>query len=227
MNKALLLLGAVAAGAAGFAISRSSSAVVGDGGPPVPDSPGEPFRVTASSGRTYDVRFVKAFDTEAGHQTFYDVLDLQGNRLLRYTQFGSDMDSRVYIVSPLSMSDPRVDQVMRDFGIRFEGGANTDEMSIELAAGTKLLPGQLLVMAGEYLATVSVPFPKSVLVSASLISNALTEQGFRQVAVFTKAPADWPISKDGDYFIQAVWDKNAKIFTLPREVVDIRSRALA
>jgi hypothetical protein len=227
MNKALIVLGLAAVGA-GVAVAVNANAVPKDDADPVPpDGSGATFHVTANSGTEYDVTLVKVFDTEGGKQTFWDLF-VGDDRIVRYTQLDDDMNSRVYIASPLSQSDPRLDRALRDFGIRFEGGAVSSDMpEVVLASDVHTLPGQLMVMPGEYLATVAVPFPKSLVVSASLIKGALQEQGFRQVAVFTSAPSSWPISKDGDYFIQCVWSGEPRLFQLPKEVTDLRSRGEA
>lgn len=224
------LAAAVLGGVALVATSRVSAATVSDDAEPTPDdsTDGPQFTVQASDGTKYVVQFQKAFETEAGHQTFWDLFDASGNRLVRYAQLDDDKSSRTFIVSPLSMTSPILDKAMRDFGIQFIGGAITDSLpNVVLASDVKTLPGQLLVLPGEYLATAVVNFPKSVVVNASLISAALKEQGFRQVAVFTSAPKGWPISTDGDYFVQCVWDGAPKVFQLPPEVTDLRSRALA
>jgi hypothetical protein len=228
-NKALVVLGLAAIGT-GLAVAVNASATPKDDAGPVPpdgDGSGATFNVTANSGVNYDVTLVKVFDTEGGKQTFWDLF-IGDDRIVRYTQLDDDMNSRVYIASPLAQSDPRLDLALRDFGIRFEGGAISDDMpEVVLASDVQTLPGQLMVLPGEYLATASVSFPKSLVVTAALIKGALQEQGFRQVAVFTSPPADWPISKSGDYFIQCVWAGQPRLFQLPKEVTDLRSRSEA
>lgn len=222
MNKAALLAVGVLGVGAFYAAKSGAFTADDDAGPTPPDSDEGPvFTVTANSGAVYEVHHVKTFDTESGKQSFWDVFDLQG-RVLRYSQLENDTNSRIFIVSPRAMNDPAVDLVMRDFGIRFEGGA----VAIP-ATQTTTLPGQIMVAAGHWMATVNVTFPKSILISASLIKATLEEQGWKQVSVYTSVPQFWPISKNGNYFIEANWDRPAQIFQVPSEVVDIKSSAQA
>lgn len=230
IKPAVIIIGGLAAlGGIALAVSEAQAHLPednDDAGPVPPDSTEGPvFHVTASDGHSYVVKFVKAFEVEAGHQVFWDVFDTEGNRLVRYTQVGEDDNTRTFIVSPLGVGDTHLDEAMKDFGVHFEGGPIATP-AVATGDELRVLPGQLLVTPGEYLATIDVGFPKSMVVSASLIKGGLKDQGFRQVAVFTSAPKDWPISKDGNYFVQAVWDKSPKIFNVPGEVVDIRSRGL-
>jgi len=207
---ALVVLGAGAA----MAYGSSSSA------------PGE-FEVTGRSGTVYKVKHVKAFALDDGRkQAFWDLF-VGGNRILRYSQLDADRDSRIFIVSPLGPTDPRVGVAMEDFGIRFAGGPIAELVSSTKPTSGPLLAGQIVVSPGPWAATASVAFPKSLLVNASLIRAALQEQGWRQVNVMTEAPRDWPLSRNGDYFVEAVWSGKPRIFQVPPEVVDIRSRALA
>lgn len=220
---ALLILGVVGGGLALAASSAHASS--GDDTDPIPpdSTDGPVFTVTASSGAVYEVHFVKSFDTESGKQSFWDVFDIQG-RVLRYSQLEDDTNSRIFIVSPRGPNGPGVSQVMNDFGIRFEGGVVAIPAS---DTQPQIVPGQVLISAGEWLGTADIGFPKSLLVSASLIKAAMQEQGFTQVSVFTEAPKDWPISKNGNYFVQALWEGPPKIFKVPSEVVDLKSNALA
>jgi hypothetical protein len=189
------------------------------------DKPGS-FTVTGKSGTVYTVKFVKAFSLPDGRkQSFWDLF-VGPLRIVRYSQLENDRDSRVFIVSPLGPTDPRVGVAMTDFGITFVGGPVAELVSTT-ATPAPLLAGQVVVSPGSWMATADVGFPKSVVVSAGLIRDALKEQGWRQVNVMTKAPANWPISKEGNYFVEAVWSGAPRIFQLPSEVVDIRSRALA
>src|SRR5882724_390299 len=74
------------------------------------------FKETGASGEKWDVRFVKAFDTAQGRQTFWDVF-LNGARILRYSQLGELKGSRQFIDSPLPLTDNRVREAGTDFGI--------------------------------------------------------------------------------------------------------------
>lgn len=188
--------------------------------------PGE-FEVTGSSGTTYTVKFVKAFKLEDGRkQSFWDLF-VGPLRVVRYSQLEDDKTSRVFIVSPLGPTDPRVGVAMSDFGISFAGGPVAELVSSTKPQSAPLLAGQIVVSPGAWMATADIGFPKSLLVTAALIRDALKEQGWTQVNVMTSAPANWPISKQGNYFVEAVWNKAPRIFQLPAEVVDIKSRALA
>jgi hypothetical protein len=205
---------ALTAVSVGVAMAASSS-----------DKPGS-FSVTGKSGTAYTVKFVKAFTLPDGRkQSFWDVF-VGPLRILRYSQLESDRDSRVFIVSPLGPTDPRVGVAMADFGITFVGGPLAELVSTT-ATPAPLLAGQVVVSPGSWMATADVGGLKALVVSASLIRDALKEQGWRQVNVMTTAPANWPLSKNGNYFIEAVWSGPPRIFQVPAEVVDIRSRALA
>lgn len=229
MNKAALaVVGLAAVGGVALAV-RANAKTSDDAGPTPPDATSGPeFDVQASSGHIYKVRFVKAFETESGNQTFWDLFTPDVNeplRILRYSQLEDDINSRIFITSPLTDNHPAIDAAMRDFGIRFEGGPIAIQVS-DTAPPPQLLPGQVLVSPGHWMATVDVGFPKNLLVSASLIKAALEEQGWRGVAVFTSVPSFWPLSKEGNYFIEANWDKSARIFQVPSEVVDLKSNAV-
>lgn len=212
---------AIALGVVALTVVGVGVAVAASKGPP-----GGEFDVTGKSGTRYRVKFVKQFALPDGRkQAFWDLF-VGGQRIVRYSQLDADRDSRVFIVSPLAPTDPRIGVAMSDFGIEFAGGPLA-----ELVAGTPapaaLLAGQVVVSPGAWMATADVGFPKSLVVSAALIRDALTQQGWRQVNVMTTAPKDWPISRNGNYFIEAVWSGAPRIFQLPSEVVDLRSRALA
>lgn len=234
MNKAIIGVGVVGAIALVAVNSKAIGSALGigdDAGPTPPDSKDGPvFPVTADSGAVYEVHFVKSFDTESGKQSFWDIFDIQG-RILRYSQLEDDTNSRIFIVSPREAGDefgrgrdPSIDLAMRDFGIRFEGGpVVTPVVAIE---EIKTLPGQVLVTEGHWMATADIGFPKNLIVSASLIKAALEEQGWSAVSVFTTVPEFWPISKNGNFFIEGNWNKPAKIFAVPSEVVDIKSNAI-
>lgn len=242
MSKATLaLVGLAVVGGGLFAASKAGAfdGLLGNGddaGPTPPDSTDGPvFTVTANSGAVYEVRFAKAFETEAGHQTFWDVFDIQG-RVLRYSQLEDDITSRVFIVTPRNQGDgsgrnrdPAIDIVMNDFGIAFEGGQTIDDdtAAIVLTSGMAVPTGQTMVSPGHWMATADVGFPESVLVSASLIKGALEEQGWKRVAVYTSPPSDWPITKEGNYFIEGDWDGPARLFSVPSQVVAMRSNAVA
>lgn len=223
-NAAKLILGAAVVGGVALAVSRASAK--DDAGPTPPDSTSGPvFQVTADSGAVYEIHFVKAFDTESGKQSFWDVFDIQG-RILRYSQLEDDTNTRIFIVSPRGPNDPAIDLVMRDFGIRFEGGPIAVPVS-DTAQVPQLQAGQVLVSPGHWMATADIGFPKNLIVSASLIKAALEEQGWRRVSVYTSVPNFWPISKNGNFFIEADWDKTAHIFQVPPEVIDLKSNAVA
>lgn len=227
----LPVLGIAAIGAGVAVLATNAYGSSDDAGPTPPDeTDGPEFEVTASSGAVYLVKFVKAFDTESGKQSFWDVFDIQG-RVLRYSQLESDTNSRIFIVSPRGPNGPGVDFVMRDFGIRFEGGPVSEPISDSVLVSNpdsiRILPGQVLVSQGHWMATADVGFPKNLLVSASLIKAALEEQGWKRVSVFTTPPSTWPLSKNGNYFVEADWDRNAQIMSVPPEVVDMRSNAVA
>lgn len=229
-NNLLPVLGIAAIGAGvAFAASKAYGSSDDAGSTPPDSTDGPVFDVTASSGAVYQVRFVKAFDTESGKQSFWDVFDIQG-RVLRYSQLEDDTNSRIFIVSPRGPNGPGVDLVMRDFGIRFEGGPVSDPIPAAVLVnnpeGVKLLPGQILVSQGAWMATADVGFPQNLVLSAGLIKAALEEQGWRQVAVFTSPPSSWPISKNGNFFVEAVWSRDAQIMSVPPQVVDIRSNSL-
>lgn len=242
MSKAMLaVVGLAVVGGAVFAASKAGAFGSGDdAGPTPPDSTDGPvFTVTANSGAVYEVHFVKEFDTEAGKQTFWDVFDIQG-RILRYSQLEDDINSRVFIMTAREEGDeqgggrdPSIDLAIRDFGLDFKGGP-IGAPEVILASGSngvpmlpQMGPGQTFVSPGHWMATADVAFPKSVLISASLIKAALEEQGWRHVAVFTSPPQFWPISKDGNYFIEADWDRPARLFSVPPEVVQMKSNATA
>lgn len=230
MKGKALAFGLVAVAALGVGIAAAASSK---------STPGE-FVVKGRSGTTYTVKFVKAFDlkntgafitssgdsSDARKQVFWDVFS-GDQRLVRYTQLDSATDTRVYITSPLGPTDPRVALVMDDFGIKFAGGPVAELVASTKPTPAPLLAGQIVVSPGAWMATADIGFPKSLIVSASLIRDALKEQGWTQVNVMTKAPSNWPISKNGNYFVEAVWSRSPRIFQLPSEVVDIRSRALA
>lgn len=230
MNKAAAVVGLGVVGAGVF-VAMKSAAIADFVNPPTPpdSTDGPVFDVTADSGAVYQVRFVKAFDTESGKQSFWDVFDIQG-RVLRYSQLEDDTNSRIFIISPRGPNGPGVDLVMRDFGIRFEGGPVSDPIPeavlINNPDSVKLLPGQVLVSQGHWMATADIGFPQNLIVSASLIKAALEEQGWRNVAVFTSPPSSWPISKNGNYFVEATWQQDARIMSVPPQVVDMRSNAL-
>lgn len=213
--KGKLVLGVVAAVVVvgGVALAASSGS-----------KPGA-FNVTGRSGTQYRVVFVKAFTLPDGRkQSFWDLF-VGDARILRYAQLENDTDSRVLIVSPLSETDPRIPIAMSDFGVRFEGGPTAQLVSSVTPAS--LPKGQIVVSPGAWIATADVGFPKSLVVTKDLIAGALRDQGWRQVNVMTEAPKDWPLSRSGNYFVEAVWPGQPRIFQLPDEVTDIRSRALA
>lgn len=229
-NNLLPVLGIAAVGAGLAFVASKAYGSSDDAGATPPDSTDGPvFDVTADSGAVYQVKFVKAFDTESGKQSFWDVFDIQG-RVLRYSQLESDTNSRIFIVSPRGPNGPGVDLVMRDFGIRFEGGPVSDPIPeavlINNPDAVKILPGQILVSPGHWMATADVGFPQNLVLSASLVKAALEEQGWRDVAVFTSAPSSWPLSKNGNYFAEATWKQDARVMSVPPQVVDIRSNAL-
>ncbi len=74
------------------------------------------FAAKGKSGNNWSVRFVKAFTTTQGKQTFWDVF-LNGTRILRYSQLGELLGSRTFIDSPFSTSDQRVRAAAADFGV--------------------------------------------------------------------------------------------------------------
>lgn len=216
MKGSAVVVGVLALTAVGVGVAMAASSG---------DKPGS-FSVTGKSGTAYTVKFVKAFTLPDGRkQSFWDVF-VGPLRILRYSQLESDRDSRVFIVSPLGPTDPRVGVAMTDFGITFVGGPLAELVSTT-ATPAPLLAGQVVVSPGSWMATADVGGLKALVVSASLIRDALKEQGWRQVNVMTTAPANWPLSKNGNYFIEAVWSGPPRIFQVPAEVVDIRSRALA
>lgn len=224
-NAAMAVVGLAVVGGVAFAVSKASASGDDAGTTPPDSKDGPEFDVQAQSGIIYKVRFVKAFETESGNQTFWDIFTPDANeplRVLRYSQLEDDINTRIFVSSPLPENHPAVDQAMRDFGIRFEGGP-----IFIPAAQTTTLPGQVMVSPGHWMATASIGFPKNLLVSASLIKAALEEQGWRNVAVFTSVPKFWPISKDGDYFIEGDWTRDAQFFQVPSEVVDLKSTAVA
>jgi hypothetical protein len=228
-NNLLPVLGIAAIGAGVAFVASKAYGSSDDAGTTPPDAPGPVFDVTASSGAVYQVQHVKTFDTESGKQSFWDVFDIQG-RVLRYSQLENDANSRVFIVSPRGPNGPGVDLVMRDFGIRFEGGPISDPIPEAVLVNNpdsiKVLPGQVLVSPGVWMATADVGFPQNLVVSAGLIKAALEEQGWRQVSVYTDAPPSWPLSKNGNYFVEAVWNQEAQIMSVPPQVVDMRSNSL-
>lgn len=240
MKAGLAIVGLAVVGGVAFAASKAGAfdGLLGagdDAGPTPPDSDDGPvFTVEANSGAVYQVKFVKAFETESGNQTFWDVYDIQG-KVLRYSQLEDDINSRVYIMTARAEGDesgrgrdPAIDIVMRDFGLDFKGGPiGAPEVILTGGAMPTVGPGQTLVSPGHWMATADVPFPQSVLVSASLIKAALEEQGWRRVAVFTSPPRDWPISKQGNYFIEGDWDRPARLFSVPSAVVQMKSNTLA
>lgn len=214
MRAAPIVLGlvAVAVVAGGVALASKSS------------RPGV-FEVTGKSGTQYRVVAVKQFMMPNGQRQAFMDLFVGDLRILRYTQLDEDMESRILIGSPLEQNDPRILIALRDFGVRFEGGPAVAHLVAD--TGGKLPDGQIVVSPGLWQATADVGFPKSLLVSAAVIRDALKAQGWRQVNVMTSAPKDWPLSREGNYFIEAIWSGNPRIFALPSEVKDIRSRALA
>lgn len=230
-NAAIAVVGLVVVGGAALAINSAVASAKGkdDAGPTPPDATSGPeFNVQASSGLVYKVRFVKAFETESGHQTFWDVFTPDINeplRILRYSQLEDDTNTRIFISTPLPDNHPAIDAVMRDFGVRFEGGAIATLVS-DTAPLPQLLPGQVMVSQGHWMATANIGFPKNLIVSASLIKAALEEQGWNRVSVFTSLPSHWPLSKEGNFFIEADWTKNARLFQVPSEVVDLKSNAV-
>lgn len=90
------------------AVSKANAAT------PAPGQASHP--ATGKSGRNWDVRFVKAFTTTEGKQTFWDVF-LSGTRILRYSQLGELKGSRSFIDSPFATSDARVRDAAADFGV--------------------------------------------------------------------------------------------------------------
>jgi hypothetical protein len=183
------------------------------------------FEVTGRSGSQYRVVFVKQFPTDNGGKiSFWDVF-VGDARILRYSQIDNDTGSRVLIVSPLEQNDPRILIALQDFGVRFEGGPAVAHLVAD--PGGKLPKGQIVVSPGAWAATVDVGFPKSIVVSVALIRDSLKAQGWQQVNVMKTAPKDWPLSREGNYFVEAVWTAAPRIFALPAEVKDVRSRALA
>jgi len=75
------------------------------------------FKEQGRSGTNWEVRFVKAFDTAQGRQTFWDIF-LNGSRIMRYSQLGELKSSRQFIDSPLPLTDNRVRMAGTDFAVQ-------------------------------------------------------------------------------------------------------------
>ncbi len=88
-----------------------------------------------------------------------------------------------------------------------------------------LKPGEELVQQGRYVAVASVPFPASLIASAPLIAQKLTEKGFSNVQVSTEKPAGFPLASEGDYYLSVTWKNAPQAFAVPSAVVEHRKVA--
>jgi hypothetical protein len=80
-----------------------------------PGSENIAITVQGKSGQVYAVNRVKS----VGEENFFDVFLLNGTRVLRYSQIGSDTGTRKYIDSPLQSSDAIFRTAVTDFDLRF------------------------------------------------------------------------------------------------------------
>jgi hypothetical protein len=79
-----------------------------------------------------------------------------------------------------------------------------------------------VVRRGRYAANVVVPFPASMLVSASLLKSKLAEKGFTNVVVQEGRPSTWPLAGNADYYVTVDWASAPKVFDVPSAVTSHR-----
>ena len=78
---------------------------------------------------------------------------------------------------------------------------------------------------GRYAATVSVPFPASMIASAPLLKSKLEEKGFTNVQVSEEKPPGFPLGSEGDYYVLVSWQQAPKVFDVPGAVTEHRKVA--
>lgn len=77
---------------------------------------GPSFTQTGKSGTVWRVVRVSQFQRPEGLQTIHDIFS-GPNRVLRYSQQGSDVGSRKFVVTPLAKTDPLLIKAASDFGV--------------------------------------------------------------------------------------------------------------